>query len=239
MKLLEQFKKGAYLLITDPICLILGFIPLAMAGILYGYVSKWLLISVRENLQTRIQAFFGWDTNSFFLGTFILVILFALTLFLINWTFFLVISVLASPFNDLLSSRIEKLSGVTMPDDMQTTFKSFIRNFFKTILKEFKKVLAIAFLSIFVLCLNLIPLLTPLSILLSGLLVAISFLDYSWSRHAFGLATCIKDLKHSFLNYLFWGCFFLFFLSIPIINVLMIPLGVSTLTIAFIQNTNR
>lgn len=234
MRVFQALKGGAKYLYTDPMNLILGFIPVLLCGLLYGYVGKWALLDVRNTIQDKIQAFLGFDTKSLFLGPLIFILLFVITIFFINWTFYLFASILASPFNDVLSGRVERLMLGKSEQGAKESLNVIIRKFFKTIWSETKKIIFLLFLSTAILCINLFPFLMPLSFFLSAILVAISFLDYTWSRHDLSFYSGLKNVKINFWTYLPLGIIFLFFLSIPIINVFVIPLGVSTFTVAFL-----
>lgn len=238
MKALIHLKNGIKHLYTDPINLVLGFIPLALSGMLYGYIGRWALLNVRNAIQEKIQSFFGLDTSSFFVGSFIFIFLFMLSLFVINWTFYLVTCIFAAPFNDLLSSRIEKLAKGPLFDNVEFTFKIFLKKFFRTIFNEFKKVIFVLMLSVLIMLMNFVPILWPVALILSALLVAASFLDYSWGRHDYTLGTCLRNIRVHFFTYVILGLFFLVLLSIPIVNVFVIPIGVSTFTMAFLDRAS-
>ena len=77
--------------------------------------------------------------------------------FAINWTFFLVVSLLASPFNDIISSRVEKkLLGQSL-DGMGDEFNGFFSKIGFIIFNETKKVVFIIFLSLISLGLSFFP----------------------------------------------------------------------------------
>src|SRR5690606_12579225 len=146
------------------------------------------------------------------------------------------ISVIASPFNDMISSRIEKIiNGQPLPS-LGPAFNSIFKDIFFTIFNEIRKLSVIFLVTIFALVLNFIPLLTPISLFLTVLLVAVAYLDYSWSRHNMILKACLKDVSGNFLTYAVGGAFFFFLISIPVLNLLVPSWATSYFTMVWVKN---
>jgi len=156
--------------------------------------------------------------------------------FLINWTFVLIISLISSPFNDMLSSRVEKIHRGQALDSFGESFTKIGSKFFSTIFNEIKKIIFIVVLSLISLVFGYIPLLTPLSVLITVLLLAIGFIDFSWSRHKLSFGSCFNDIRKHFLGYSFGGGFFFILISVPIVNLIVSPLATSYFTILWIKN---
>ena len=81
-----------------------------------------------------------------------------------------------------------------------------------------------------------IPILTPISILITVLLLAMGFIDYSWSRHDISFSDCKIDLRRNFLSYAIGGGVFMVIVSVPIINIIVPSLATSYFTVLWIKN---
>ena len=67
--------------------------------------------------------------------------------FIVGYTFVLIVSIISSPFNDAISSRVEKNLGGIAPEKLPQAFKLLIKNSLKNITNEIKKVCFILFLA--------------------------------------------------------------------------------------------
>ena len=156
-------------------------------------------------------------------------------IFLVNWTFVLVVSVISSPFNDFISERVEKIKTESS-DNSLNSLQNLLKDVFKTLFYEIKKVLFILFISLFVVLIDLfIPLLAPIGLFLSSLLMSSQLLDYSWSRHQYSLKECLTKLKSEWLIYSLSGFIFMILFSIPIFNLIFLPIGVVYYTLLFCE----
>jgi uncharacterized protein involved in cysteine biosynthesis len=122
------------------------------------------------------------------------------------------------------------------PEDVTASFKAAFGRIIKTIINEVKKISFIIFLTIVAFLISLFPLLVPVSVAIYAILLAFQFLDYSWCRHDLKLSKCLKDIKGSLIPYLLGGGFFLFLMSVPIVNILSLPLAVVFFTSLFTEN---
>ncbi|EQC44425.1 etoposide-induced protein 2.4 [Bacteriovorax sp. BSW11_IV] len=208
----------------DKYILMLSLIPSAIGIVLYYFVGTYFFTDFYNWCLGFITPYFE-DIKlvagilKFFFGI--------LFFFIAGWTFFLVVSLVASPFNDLISSRVEYQVAEIKPADEPFSFGKV----FGVIKNEIKKILFIFLVTIIGLILGLF--FPPISFLVSAILMAVTFLDYSWSRHNFTVAQCIDDLKSSFVTYLISGIIFMFAISIPVLNVFFLPIGVIHFTTLF------
>ena len=153
---------------------------------------------------------------------------------MVNWTFVLVVSIISSPFNDFISERVEKKINKGLEDGTDFSLKSLMKNAFKVLFNEIRKVSFIILISIFVILIDfLIPFLAPIGLILSSFLMSSQLLDYSWSRHNFRLRKCLSNLKEDWLLYSISGFIFMFLFTIPVLNLLFLPIGVIYYTVIF------
>ncbi len=225
---------------SDKISMLYGLIPLILGFTLFYFVGNYLyndLLDLGKNYIEQNISSTGWASAFYYLIVGILTVLF---FFLINWGFVLVVSLIASPFNDLLSSRVEKLVSGGELSGLGKDFEKAIGKFFFVIINEVKKVVFIILLTILSFAMGLVPLVGPvLSTLMAAVLISIQFLDYNWARHDLSLGQCVKDYRKTPFVYSASGLIFVFLLSIPIINIFCLPLAVVYFTILFTKKSNR
>ncbi|RLA64692.1 MAG: hypothetical protein DRQ88_07160 [Epsilonproteobacteria bacterium] len=227
--------KKALFLFKDKWIFILSMIPVLIGSILYYFLGYWLY----GDLLTKSKEWLtGYLSNTLGIEVFywLIVALTTITLFfVINFTFVLLVSLIASPFNDMISSRTEKLLTGKTSEDFEKTFSATFKRYASIIFNEIKKVIFILTLTIFSLFIGLIPGGQIGTIIISAILLAIQFVDYSWSRKELGLGGCIKDLANNFLSYFLSGALMLVLIGVPIINLLALPFGVVFLTVIFVE----
>jgi CysZ protein len=223
---------------SDKVIVGLSFIPLIIGSFFYYFVGAWFYSTLLSKGKELIEA----QISSSGLGTFIYyivsVILTVIMYFVINWTFVLIISLISSPFNDLISSRVEQ-KILNKPEPMSNTVSKAIKKLLATILNELKKISLILVLTVLALSLSLFTVLVPVSIFISAILLAITFLDYSWARNELKFNDCKQDVKSSLLEYSISGGFFLFMMSVPILNIIALPFAVIYFTIMYTNKIHK
>lgn len=148
---------------------------------------------------------------------------------MISWTFVLAVGIVSSPFNFLLFARIKQklVQRIILDEDHQHALIEVKKSFGDTLKNEFKKTALLALVGSFALVLNLIPLLYPVAAFLIASLLAVQFVDYSWSRHNLSVAACLKDVMSNMLPYSLSGAIFLAMASSPFVNALVPSLAIS------------
>src|SRR5690606_24907233 len=117
--------------------------------------------------------------------------------------------------------------------DVSESFAQMFGRIFRILWNESKKILFIVALSMVGFLLSFIPFLVPVSVIISATLLAIGFLDYSWSRHDMKLGECISDLRASFMSYVLGGIVFLFLIAVPVLNLFLLPYAVVYFTVLY------
>lgn len=236
MMFITLMPKALKLIFKDKVLLALSFIPLTIGTVLYSFMGTWLYDLVMGRGRLMIEERLGDGTGASILYYALILVFTVLLFFVVNFTFVLLVSVLASPFNDWMSSRIEKVHyGIEIVDDKE----SLIVKTFKIIFNEIKKISIILILTIISLVISFIPVLAPLTIALSALLLAVQFLDYSWSRHDWKAGVCVKDVLNNLISYGFGGAIFVVLMSIPGVNLLALPLGVVYFTCFWLEKNRQ
>lgn len=218
---------------------IFSLVPIFIGGFLYAWLGSWLYGDVLEMGKAYIEKSVstgGWSQFFFWLLAGILTIGFY---FLLSWTFVLVVGGFAAPFNDIISNRVERsLLGQT-PEDVGQSFSRLSSRLVFTLVNELKKISFILTLNILAFALSFIGILAPVSVLISALLMAVGFLDYSWSRREMSFRECLADVRTSFFTYGVMGGIFLILITIPVLNLFALPYGVVYFTVLHVRKSHR
>lgn len=196
----------------------------------YYFMGLWLYNGLfLPGKYFVLQYITSQDWGIFF--SYLLTVIFAIFLFfIINWTFMLFVTAVSSPFNDYISAQVEKIYF-----KKEETKNKFVSYYAWVFVNEFKKIFIVIGITTSAWALSFFPVLFPISLTISSLLIAYSFLDYSWCRHDYGYRNCFKTIKKYFFGYLSSGFIFLVLLSIPIINLVAISWATVHFTILFIK----
>lgn len=227
----SSYAEARKYLFGDRVNLILAMFPVTVGVILYVFLGGWLFQTVIPSGSAWVTSYFSSDTvgNIFY---YILVTLVSIIVYLlVSWTMVLVISLIASPFNDLISSRVEKLMKGEATEDLSKGMTGLIIKLAKTLINEIKKVLMILFFTVLALLLNLLPILAPLALMITAILLAIQFVDYSWSRHELASRECFRDARRNWIPYALTGAGFLAISTIPIVNLFLPSYATSYYTV--------
>ena len=227
-KLIESLR----LFKRDKWVLIFSLIPVVIGLVIYGFFGQWLLTDVyawgMSFVDEKVEG--GWLSA---LSWLIIAILSITVFFVVNWTFVIVVSIVAAPFNDLISERVEKILTGEQTGDVSDSIKKMIGRFAHVLINELKKIILIIFVALLGFLFSFI--FPPISLLISVVLLAVEFLDYSWGRDELSVTQCLSDLKKSFLTYSYGGLIFLFIVGIPILNLIALPLGVVYFTCLYVE----
>ncbi len=223
---LKMFKEDKWISILSLVPVIVGAtIYYFLGSYIYGDVlnmgKAWIETSVNSN---------GWGSFLYYIMIGILTIGFY---FLLSWSFVLVVSGIASPFNDIVSRRVEKVLAGEIPESISASLTRMSARFLGTIVNELKKIAFIVTLSLLALVVSFIPMLAPIGVVISAVLLAVGFLDYSWSRHSMHFRDCLNDVRKHLFSYGIMGGVFLALISIPILNLFLLPFGVVYFTVLF------
>lgn len=239
-KAIVNIKPSISFILKDPVNFLFALIPVLIGLAAYYFVGmnfyEYVMREGQAYINSYIQAESTWGAIVYYvLAAVLTVILF----FVVNWTFVIFVSIIASPFNDMLSSRIEKKMLGQKLETLSESFGRMIRKILWTLWNEVKKILVIVVIASIGLVFSYIPFLTPISFLISALLLASQFIDYSWSRHNYTIGKILSDLRKNVFSYTLMGVVFFVFVSIPLLNILVPPLATSYFTVLFLELNGR
>lgn len=214
---------------------LLSFIPIIIGLILYIFAGVQFYSFAANYGEEMVSNYISSGTFGSIVGFLLKTLITILIFFFVNWTFVMVVTVFAGPFNDILSSRIEKQIKNEQLWNLSESLKLVGSNFFSNLFNEIKKITFIVLVGIFAFILGYIPFFTPISIFLAVLLLAIGFLDYSWSRHSVSFRSCIADVRNNLVKYSIGGGIFFLLVSVPVLNLIVPPLATSYFTLLWIN----
>ena len=230
--MITNFYKAIGVLLKDKTIFLLATVPVIIGVVLYYFLGSKLYQIIMIYGQDKIKDVIGDSTGAGLIYGVLFVFFMAILFFIVNWTFILVVSILAAPFNDAMSTLVEKRHTNLVPQEGGTfSIKGVFQNIFKTIWNEFKKVFIILALTCVAAILSFIPFLAPIGFLVSALLLAIQFIDYSWARHQWTARRCMKDSMAHVFSYTFGGGFFMLLMAIPGINLFALSIAVIYFTL--------
>lgn len=236
--LLSAWPVALRMIFKDPVNILLFLIPGIIAMGLYLMVGAYVLkngMAMTEGLILKYVVSKEVGTTLYYLVSGLMTLLFFL---LVSWTFVVLVGVLASPFNDLMSARIERKLGGMAPPKSEEGVGAVFRGLGSTLFNEFKKLTVIIAVTVSAVALNFFPIFYPLALVLLALLMSAQFLDYSWSRHGYGAGRCARDLMGDFVGNLTAGAMFLGLVSIPLFNALVPGLATSYYTVLWVKRRN-
>jgi CysZ protein len=227
------------MIFKDPINLLLSLIPTAIALLIYALTIAY----VYRNSDRFVAMFRGYiytADQATFLAKLLTALLIIFIFFLMSWTFVVVVGIVAAPFNSMLSSRIEKkLTGGGRELSQSETFQQISAGIVQTFKNEFKKLIFIVLLAAVAFLLNLFPLFYPVGIFLVALLLAVQYVDYSWSRHNMHFGSCLKDTLTNIIPYSLSGFIFLLIVTVPLINALVPAMATSFFTVLWLHRQKK
>ncbi len=237
--MLKSIPLAFRMILRDPVNLLLALFPTLIALALYLLT----ITTVYRNSDRYVSMFRGYiytADQATILAKLLTAVLIIFIFVLMSWTFVIVVGIIAAPFNSMLSSRIEKkLVQQTVNPDRKETLQKIGQGLGQTFKNELKKLIFIVIVAALAFILNLFPLFYPVGIFLVSVLLAVQFLDYSWSRHDLHFGACLKDTLLNIIPYSLTGFLFLLLVTVPIINAFIPALATSYYTVLWLHRQNK
>lgn len=151
-------------------------------------------------------------------------------------TFFITASLLASPFNERLSIKFEKMNRGVARDE-EPSIPRAVYNEIKKVLIYIPALLLLALSSAVISMIPLLNLAVPLLwALFSSYLVAFEFLSYPLDRRNLGVGEKLSYINRNLPSSLGLGLMTSFAVLLPVINLIVIPSAVVASTAMVIDN---
>ena len=236
---LKSFRLALKMIFTDPINLLLAIIPTGIALTLY-LLTITTIYRNSDRFASLFRSYIYTSDQADLLAKLLTAALIIFIFFLMSWTFVVIVGIISAPFNSMLSGRIEKklIQHAVDPNKKETLHK-IRQGLGQTFKNELKKLIFIALVASLAFFLNLFPLLYPVGIFLVAVLLAVQFLDYSWSRHDMHFGACLRDVLMNIIPYSLSGFFFLLLVTVPIINAFVPALATSYYTVLWLHRQNK
>lgn len=236
----RSFSLALKMILTDPVNFVLSVIPTLMALAVYFF----FIIGAYRNSDRLAAMFRGYlesPDQATWAARILTAILIVFVFFIMSWTFVLVVGIIAAPFNSLLSSRIEQklVQKVIMDENQKHAIEQVKSTMAQTFKNEFKKIALLVVVGAFAFVINLVPFLYPVGVFLIATLLAVQFVDYSWSRHDLPVTKCIKDVTVNIVPYSLSGAIFLALVAVPIVNAFVPALATSYFTVLWLDRQKK
>lgn len=231
-----SFKESFDIMRKDKLILLFSFVPVFIGLMLYYFLGQLIFTDLLGWINGFVETSVGEGGVGKAISWLITIALSVLMYFAVSWTFVLIVSLIASPFNDIISNRTEQTLQGKVPEPLDNSIKRLLNRLGLTLVNELKKITFIILMTIIALAINFVPILVPLSFLMTALLFAVSFADYSWSRNDLLFKDCLRDIRKNFLGYATSGALFIFVIAIPIINLMVLPFAVVYYTVFYTKN---
>ena len=146
-RVIKSFFQAMKMIKDDKILLLLSLIPIVIGVGVYVALGSWLYTSFIPSGVEWVQDKVSLEWLGSFLSWIIKGLFFILFGGLANYTFVLVVSLFASPFNDMIVDRVLKKQQGEDPS-LELSFKDTMKRLPKTLMNELKKISLIVVLSI-------------------------------------------------------------------------------------------
>lgn len=237
--LFESLPIAVKLILRDPINLFLSVVPALIALGIY-FLSVLAIWKNSDQLVALFQGFVYTAEQAPLLAKILSALLSIFIFFLMSWTFIILVSIIAAPFNSMLSSRIERqLVGTFVLENRNDTLRQISGSIGQTFKNEFKKIFFILVMTGVALVFQIFPLFYPVGLVILAALFAVQFVDYTWSRHNLHFGSCLKDVLTNIFPYVTSGFFFLFLIAIPLVNAVVPALATSYYTVLWLHRQNK
>ena len=157
----------------------LALIPIVLGISLYIWGGSYFVSETTVWVKSWVEGHISSDTWGsvvyYILMSFVTVLIFLV----VNWTFVLFVSVMACPFNDLLSERIEKQYLGKEVELLSKSIGKLTFKLWKTLFNEIKKIILIISAVLFSFTLSFFPPLVPISYILTAFILTASFVQES------------------------------------------------------------
>ena len=229
--------KSILLIIRSPSLFTLILIPLAInIGIYYlffSYGAYWLTMfiqSVMASWSANIPPALNWIIPltewSMKILSWILLVLTSVI------TFTVVSSIVAAPFNDLLSKQTEnvlaKIKGITLPETQNIPFMQSIK-------LEIKRTSILVVGGIIAFLIGIIPLMQIPALMIAAMLISFEYFGIPLSRRNHSLWKPAQFTITNFSTSIGLGFFLLLMMAIPMASIAYIPLSVISATTLFVS----
>ncbi len=162
--------------------------------------------------------------------------LFALTFVLIIfYTFTVVANLIASPFNDLLAQKVERLLSGQQPEEGSSSWRQVVKGIGPALMGEWRKIVYFLMRVIPLLVLFVIPGLNVIApflwLLFSAWFLTLQYVDFPMGNHNIPFDQQQERLKQQRMTALGFGGALTLMMMVPLLNFVAMPAAVAGATI--------
>lgn len=216
------------LILRDRTLLLLSVFPIVLSACLYALIFKGLLSLIHAKLLMW-TALSGSGLLHDLVGFLVTALLFVLMSAAVFFTLAFTTSLLASPFSDWLAERTEVILGhaTAMPFSLKRMLRVFM--------VDLRKTLFIAICAVTLTVISFIPVLMPVSVIITPFLVALQFVVYPMSRREKGVRESLSWMRKNLGACFGFGAVVALGFGVPVLSLLLIPTAVVAGTILYCE----
>lgn len=202
------------------------FINIAIFASIFFLVQGQIDILITV-LMSYLPGWLDW------ISWFVLALFYILFLVITFYTFTLIANLVGSPFNSVLSEKLEEqLSGYKAPSSGRVL--DSVLGIRKAVFAEFRKLGYLIGWSVILLILTFIPPITVIStflwFLFGAWMLSLEYMDYPMGNHNIDFAEQRKRQRINRPMSMGFGCVLMLFTMIPFLNFFVMPAGVAAAT---------
>jgi CysZ protein len=224
----SSFFEGTKLLKNDKNLRLLGIIPALMSLTLYTVALVISSLYIDDIMSWSIRA--NMNDYNLYLKSLIYILSFLLLGFILYFVTFFIVSILSIPVCATLSQKVLIQSGYKSP-----TQKSFKENIFTFVSMARVSILKLGFLiviSAMLFVASFIPVIAPVAVYLSLILLTLDCMDYSMEQDEMNLKQRFQFMFDHWIEFSGFALCMAIILAIPFIHFILLPsavLGTSVL----------
>lgn len=236
-KVFTTLRHALKLQFGDRYIFLASLFPLLISLLLLLLLGGWGVSEATASSRAWLNGFFS--SENFIFNSLLWIIgavIISCLYFIGSFVFLLMVSVFSCLFSDLISYRVEH----SLIGDQEFVLSEIITGTLKRsmaiIKNELKKIIFICLMIALAAFFGVSTFLFPLGLYVTWALVAIQFLDYSWSRHEMTFSECLGDFREHWILYGVSGALFSILLALPYLGILFFSFANIFFTTLFVRN---
>jgi len=131
--IVSTFSQAFSIYRKDKFIIMLSMIPIVIGAILFYLLGAWMYGDLLASGKSFLSGYISSDGLLSFVSSLLIGIITVLIFVIINFAFVLIVSIISAPFNDLISTRVEKIVKNEVPLSVKESFNQLLKKVFKVI----------------------------------------------------------------------------------------------------------
>ncbi len=197
------------------------FIPLLINIVVFGTLSVWASTQFSQWMDSLTDWLPDWLA---FLEYLVWPLFVLMIVAIVFFTFTVIGNLIAAPFNALLSEKVQKMEGATLPD---LTLKDWLAIVPRSIARELQKIFYYLPRAVLLLILSFVPVVGAVFwFAFNGWMMSIQYCDYAADNRGISFKQMMTSMKADNPSCWFFGSTVNLMMLIPLVNLLIMPAAV-------------